>query len=589
MNRPDTPQSSKQIWLWALLAILVVTTVGSGIMTFFLMKMPSAAGVNGVRLDSTGITPIDLAAHYDNSTLWNRPGEWEAVPHGHQMFGGVPFEADGLIVLIGEGARKDKRRYRERVEGIAVGKKFERLHLLHTAHYPAEDETPYARVVLHYTDGSTTSFQLVFGRHARDWWRRKNESVSALSDPNSKVVWRGNDAGRTPGNTRRLFKTTFENRKPNVEVATIDLVSENATPNATIIAMSVGPANLPEPKDDPPSLPEPDEPPGGAIKFTAVDAESGQPVAKVKLRISGDEMGGSFRASDVVTDAEGKCLVRYPASNTVVLNLNVSGVEVTPTRIRWQTARGEKIPSEYLFRVTRPIAIGGTVLNDAGQPLTDARISFRDYALPNTPANPRERFLVHGSSVMTRADGSWEFRSLPPKFRDFSINVSHPDFVHASFITSGVGRGFSNMPMDKLTDRTAVIQLRRRGPTLDDAGKPIMENILPNIAAGSGGIQNALPWWKELSSGRRDGIHDPAAPPGRPGCFGSALGAKGHENEVVIFQTRQTLSYHPGGWYVQLTAPPEGQFSSEEIGRIMADWLEKTYGFQNGRRVRVLE
>ena len=115
-----------------------------------------------------------------------------------------------------------------------------------------------------------------------------------------------------------------------------------------------------------------------------------------------------------------------------------------------------------------------------------------------------------------------------------------------------------------------------------------MENILPNIAAGSGGIQNALPWWKELSSGRRDGIHDPTAPPGRPGCFGIAWGVKGHENAVVVFQSKQTLNFESGGWHVQVNPPANGQFSSEDMGRIMADWLVKTYGITSGMQVRVL-
>jgi hypothetical protein len=171
-----------------------------------------------------------------------RVGEWADVPRGHQLLGGIPFEVNGMIKIIGEGARKDQRTYREQVEGIAVGKKFDRLHLLHTAHYPAADGTPYARIVLHYADGSTGTLPLMFGRHARDWWRADSESRSTLSDPNSEVVWRGGDAGIKAGRTRRIFKTTFTNPKSDQEVNTIDVMSDNTTPNATFFAMSVGPA-----------------------------------------------------------------------------------------------------------------------------------------------------------------------------------------------------------------------------------------------------------------------------------------------------------------------------------------------------------
>jgi RNA polymerase sigma factor (sigma-70 family) len=551
-----------------------------------------ALGIYGLRLAAirgdraTTITPIPLTAYYDNASSWHRPGEWEAVPHGHQMFGGVPFEADGLLMLTGQGARYDKKGYRERVERIAVGKRFERLHLLHTAHYQAKDETPYARLVLHFADGSDAAFQLLYGRHARDWWRSKSESFSTLSDPDSKVVWRGDGLAKTAW-TRRLFKTTFENPKPNEEVTTMDLVSEGAMPNTTILAISVGPANLPAPKDDPPGLPEPNEPYDGEIRFTAVDAENGQPVANVKLKINGEERGGGFRGPDVVTDAKGECVIKHPGPSTVSLSAQASGVGVTPTRIRWQTARGAKVPSEYLFRVSRPVTIGGTVLNESGQPLADAKISFRDYDLSNSPRGPREKFLIDGSSTVTKADGSWEFRSLPPKFRDFSINVSHPEFVDARFITDGIARGFENMPMEELSNSTAVIQLQRKGPFFDGEGKPIMDNILPNVVAGTGGIQNALRWWKELSSGRRDGEYDPSAPPGRLGCYGIAWGVKGYQNTVVVFETKQMLGFETGGRYVQLGVPQN--FSPEDVGRIQADWLEKTYGRPVTMKVQVLK
>src|SRR5436305_4479551 len=122
MNNSDDRERSKQIWLWALLAILAVTTIGSAIVAFMLMKEPAARGnvASAARADSGGITPIDLTAYYDATGAWERPGEWEDIPHGQHAFGGVLFEANGMFKLIGEGARKDKRPYRASVEGIVV-------------------------------------------------------------------------------------------------------------------------------------------------------------------------------------------------------------------------------------------------------------------------------------------------------------------------------------------------------------------------------------------------------------------------------------------------------------------------------------
>jgi hypothetical protein len=79
---------------------------------------------------------------------------------------------------------------------------------------------------------------------------------------------------------------------------------------------------------------------------------------------------------------------------------------------------------------------------------------------------------------MTGPDGGWQFKTLPPKYRDFSITVSHPEFIDSRFITDGPGRGFQNMSLARLLGSNAVIQLRQgvsvTGRVLDEAGQPIV-------------------------------------------------------------------------------------------------------------------
>src|SRR5204863_9445322 len=116
MGAPNRSKPAKQPWLWAGLGLLfVIASAGTGIVAFTVIKKY----VIGSKWLSSGsaITAIDLTAHYDQPDAWHRPGEWEAVPHGEQVLGGVLFQANGMIKLIGEGARKDKRRYRESVAG----------------------------------------------------------------------------------------------------------------------------------------------------------------------------------------------------------------------------------------------------------------------------------------------------------------------------------------------------------------------------------------------------------------------------------------------------------------------------------------
>ena len=480
MNQPEKPKSSQHVWLWVLLALFMVTSIGIGIVGFMLITKSSAtltkAGGSGKvwNLGAGGITPINLTAYYDKSSSWNGASAWEVVPHGPATLGGVPFTVDGLLRLSGSG--DSAKSYREKVEGIVVGKKFARLHLLHLTGATAPADTTYARVVLRHADGSSTSLPLTYGTHARYWHRSKYEYPSALSDPNSKVVWRGEHPSTEK--TLRLFKTTLENPKPEVDVTTIDLISENVAANAVILAMSVGPANLPRPKDDPASLPEPEDPFDGEIKFTAVEAKSGNPIANVRLKVSGSEASGSFRTPDAVTDAKGECVVKHPGDTTRSIILVASGDGIAVKTIRFGQRPGEVIPSEYTFRADKAVTIGGVVQDEAGQPLRDVKITINAVGNPRVPSTEP---LPFSQLVLTNDDkGRWDFRSLPENFSSFSIQVSHPDYIEARYLGDGADSAYAGerVKLAALLQTNAVFSLRKglvvTGKVLNDKGEPIV-------------------------------------------------------------------------------------------------------------------
>jgi uncharacterized GH25 family protein len=474
MNQPDQPKSSKQMWLWALLALFMLMSIGIAIVAVALLRN-SGPIQKALSFNSSGITPVDLTAYYDKSSSWNGASAWEVVPHGGATLGGVPFTVDGLLRLSGTG--DSTKSYRQKVDGIAVGKKFGRLHLLHLTGATGPADLTYARVILHYGDGSTTSFPLVYGTHARYWHRSKYEYPSALSDPNSKVVWRGTH--ESTDKTLRIFRTTFENPKPDLDVTTVDFVSENVAANAVILAMSVGPSNLPKPKDDPASLPEPEEPFEGEMKFTAVDAKDGKPVANVRLKISGTETGGSFRTPDAVTDAKGECLVKHPGDSTRTMTVVASGDGIAMKTIRWGQRAGDIIPSEFTFRAEKAVTIGGVVRDESGQPVRNVRISISAMGSPNSPTLADQ--LPFTQTILTNDDkGRWEFRSMPENFGSFSIAVSHPDYIDSRYLSDGVDRAYvgERVKLASLLKTDAVFTLRKGlvviGKVLSEKGEPII-------------------------------------------------------------------------------------------------------------------
>lgn len=477
MNQPNARASSKLTWLWILLGVLLLGSIAVSVIGVVMLKR--SGGLAAITNLGEGITPIDLTAFYDKSGSWDRGSEFAEVPRGPVTLAGVPFEVNGLLRLSGRSARNDNKPYRDEVKDIPVNKKFARLHMLHILSYSTSQETPYARVVLRYADGTSTMFPMIYGQHARDWHRSKYEYPSALGDPNSKVVWRGEyDSTPVNGKTLRIFKTMFTNPKPELEVASIDLYSENITPNATILALSVGPANLPRPADDTPSLPEPEAPYEGELRITAVDAESGKPLANVNLKVSGSEPGGSFRTPDFTTDASGVALVKHPGADTRSLTVAASRDGVAMKTARWRESEGEVIPVEFTMRLEKGVTIGGVVQDESGQPIANAKISVRRLLNPGE-STFRDLPPFNEVTLDSDAQGRWEFRSLPANLSSISASVSHPDFVDAQFLSDGVDSRYvgGRFKFASALETNSVFTLRRgltvTGRVLNEAGEPI--------------------------------------------------------------------------------------------------------------------
>jgi len=80
--------------------------------------------------------------------------------------------------------------------------------------------------------------EIVYGRHVRDWWL--SHDPNSHTDP-GVVVWTGKHANtRMYATSLRLYKSTWENPQPNIEVPRIDLVSKLTFAEPFVVAMTVG-------------------------------------------------------------------------------------------------------------------------------------------------------------------------------------------------------------------------------------------------------------------------------------------------------------------------------------------------------------
>ena len=195
-------------------------------------------------------TCIDLSKYFTaqltnslNSPSSVTENNLATLPKGRQVFSGVPFEVGGLLQLSGKKLQEwGRNEYPESITGIKLGKRCQRLHLLHGAGGVFDPENvTIAKLVLHYSDKSTQEIDIKTGVHIRDWWGDPKQEVTGK---NSELAWTGTNpalkqyGGNHPGSLR-IYKTTFENPQPGTTITAIDYVSTMQYSSPFLIGLTI--------------------------------------------------------------------------------------------------------------------------------------------------------------------------------------------------------------------------------------------------------------------------------------------------------------------------------------------------------------
>jgi hypothetical protein len=212
---------------------------------------PTYLGFKAVSIDnpivarSADASPdlVDLSKFYDASLdddwFQHYGHDLQDVPRGVQTLGGVPFDVRGLIQLAGtQSMDVTGVVFPEAVEGIPVNRKGRRLHFLQACGWSAEVGAKLGDYIIHYADGQTRRAPILYGRNVMDWWARPGEG----SPSEAQEVWRGsNPATRAEGFSTHLIKYTWDNPLPDVEITTIDFVSDVIAAAPNLVAITVEP------------------------------------------------------------------------------------------------------------------------------------------------------------------------------------------------------------------------------------------------------------------------------------------------------------------------------------------------------------
>jgi hypothetical protein len=175
--------------------------------------------------------------HPDAEGLPSGVNHLGAVPKGVQKLGGTDFDVRGVIQLTGTQAEFAGAAFPEAQIGIKLGRKCQRLHFLQSAGWTAEDGTPIAKYVLHYAGGEQAVLNIVYGADVRDWWAAPGDAKELKS---ATVAWSGSNAAtEAAGRSLRLYKRTYANPKPNLQIETLDFISTQADAAPFLIAITV--------------------------------------------------------------------------------------------------------------------------------------------------------------------------------------------------------------------------------------------------------------------------------------------------------------------------------------------------------------
>ncbi|ACO45909.1 beta-N-acetylhexosaminidase [Deinococcus deserti] len=150
------------------------------------------------------------------------------LPTGNVMLGGYRFDVSGAVMLRGD--RAAARQLPEKVTA-ELGRKADALVFLHTTGWPAPtNREPIGRYEIKYTDGTTQSVPLEYGRHLRAWTDTLPSSM--ITAP----AWSGQTQNGLDVNVTLL---EWPNPKPDLTIQSVTLISAGKGANPTLLGLTL--------------------------------------------------------------------------------------------------------------------------------------------------------------------------------------------------------------------------------------------------------------------------------------------------------------------------------------------------------------
>jgi hypothetical protein len=189
---------------------------------------------------STSSNLVDLTPFYNASLRLYMPGgDTDAATNVLQevrLATSVDFDARGYIGLLRRGEESGRTNSSpESVTGILIGRRVSRIHFLHSASYGEKEDMQIGSYLMHMTDGSIEDLPIIYGRNVR------SERGDYRTVPEAEVAWEGEGITTGAGRRVRMFKVTWDNPTPTMEVSRIDFISAVSRSAPHLLAVTVEP------------------------------------------------------------------------------------------------------------------------------------------------------------------------------------------------------------------------------------------------------------------------------------------------------------------------------------------------------------
>ncbi len=151
-------------------------------------------------------------------------------------------------------------------------------------------------------------------------------------------------------------------------------------------------------------------PPGSSVvKLFIVAKDGNRPLAFVPIEYRA-WTGEKFQGQKQFTSSRlGICEVSYP-TNTTEMELTTRLDGFADTRLTWNPANGEMVPTNYVLRLERAVPIGGRVVDPDGNPVAGAKVGWNHEENPGGPHPESHDFAW--IETTTDQDGRWQINRI---------------------------------------------------------------------------------------------------------------------------------------------------------------------------------